>query len=552
MNNCRLMNVGLAALLAFSVMPAGTAGEDEAVVKMPLVTYKALLMEHLEREKEKSAGPKEEKNEWSLDESHFKVMPGRKQISVGCRIEGRMLKGKPGEKIKLFNSTLLMTGAMKETACNLVSCDDALYVVPTVAGGGKFSAEFSFAVIPSEGLDSSSCKIPVPYCLKNVLDVETVKGIRLLSADGANIAPSSYAVASGTNCEMRFKPESAEAEIARVPDIDIFCDITIEKRRTLVTAHFLPHQDSVREFSVKLPDAARVTSLSLPGSAVERIPGDILKITVPEKNKTVFQISFMLENSGSDGSVKFLLPKVQGNAGREGLFVIKEPENANIVFAAKGDIEDSALPHSFSELNISKDSCVREALKGELAFNIRYLEKVKAPEFVADAIYFMTNFSENGNIMTTMYLSLPAGFPDNKLMIKKVKGSEIWGLKVNGVNSSVLEFDKDTWVIPLNRSEKSDIELSFLSKGEKTGLRGRLEALLPDTGLSTEKLFFTALLPEHLEVVSADSPLAPFAGTPRPLPKGFKGKSYSFSGSFCKGSTISTALEYNEIRTEPK
>lgn len=546
------LNVGLVALLALSVMPAGNAGEDEAVVKMPLVTYKALLMEHLEREKEKTAGPKEEKNEWSLDESHFKVLPGRKQVSAECRIEGRMLKGKPGEKIKLFNETLLLTGPIKATGCNLVSQDGALYVVPSVAGAGKFSAEFSFAFMTEEGLDSLSCRIPVPNCLKNIIDIEAVKGIKLISSDGANVGPASYAAASGISCNLRLKAESENAEIVRAPDIDVFCDVTPEKKCSLVTAYFVSRQDSVREFSVKLPANSRVTFLSLPGSAVERTSGDVLKITLPEKEKGIFQIKFMIENSGSGGLTRFRLPIIEGNAGREGLFIIREPENANIVFTAKGDVEDSAMPQSFPELNIPKDLSVREALKGELAFTMKYLERVKMPEFVADAIYFMTNFSENGNILTSMYLSLPVGFPDSKLLIKKVKGSEIWGLKINGIDLSMLEFDKDTWAIPVNRSEKSDIELSLLSKGEKTGLHGRLEAVLPDTGLSAEKLFFTALLPAHLEVISADSPLAPYNGDPLPPPKGFKGRSYSFSGSFCKGSVITTALEYNEIREDPK
>jgi len=220
-----LRNAVAAALLGFYAVPAGFAGDDNAEVKMPLVTYKALLMEHLEREKEREAGPKVEKNEWALDESYFTVLPGKKQITVQCRIDARMLKGKPGEKIKLFNDNLLLTGALKETGCNLVSQDGALYIVPTVSSGEKFSAEFSFAVIPVEGLDSSSCRIPVPYCLKNILDVKAVKGIKLVSADGANIAMSSYAVSSGTNCELRFKAESADVEIERVPDIDIFCNI---------------------------------------------------------------------------------------------------------------------------------------------------------------------------------------------------------------------------------------------------------------------------------------------------------------------------------------
>jgi hypothetical protein len=132
--------------------------------------------------------------------------------------------------------------------------------------------------------------------------------------------------------------------------------------------------------------------------------------------------------------------------------------------------------------------------------------------------------------------------------------TEIWHLKVNGKRTKIYEAREnspeetgnDKWIIPLVRGETSHVELAFIRKGRKPGLHGRLETVLPETGLPSRRVHVGIALPERLQLLSLEGPVSPAGGESWQKPAEFIGKPYYFSRSFYKGEGLKMAISYKE------
>ncbi|MBE7558582.1 hypothetical protein HS125_06430 [bacterium] len=101
-------------------------------------------------------------------------------------------------------------------------------------------------------------------------------------------------------------------------------------------------------------------------------------------------------------------------------------------------------------------------------------------------------------------------------------------------------------MIPLDADELSHVELALLAQGDRLGLHGRLETILPETGLAARRLCVGIALPERVQLLSLEGPVSPAPGATWKLPPDFIGKPYLFSRAFHKGEGMKLAVSYKE------
>jgi hypothetical protein len=312
----------------------------------------------------------------------------------------------------------------------------------------------------------------------------------------------------------------------------------------ILEVHLAPARAPGGPVLVRLPGGAQLAGCSLKGSWVEKAGADALKLALPAGFSEAFTLQCALERPAEDGDFSFALPVVEGNAGREGFFLLEEPEDADVRVSGQG-LGAARLSAGLRAAGGGRDACPRLARGGAVTLSVRRFQAVKTPEVVLDSIALFTAFEESGGALSVLKMTLPAQ-AGSRLTIRRVPGAELWSLKVNGQRKEVYCLDQESWIVPLARGRESEVELAFLRRGAKLGLQGRLEAQLPETGLSARKLLFGVALPPRVDLVSVEGDLSPEKGEPAPAPAEFAGRRYYFMRSFYKGEALKAALGYKE------
>jgi hypothetical protein len=332
------------------------------------------------------------------------------------------------------------------------------------------------------------------------------------------------------------------------PEIDIFTILEFQRKRLVFDSNFLPENNLSGKFKIKAQDGARFISSSLKRSWINLVSSNEVEVELPENWKTPFNVQFALDGDAKQEGYEVSLPCIKDNAGREGDFVALEPEGADISVSGPGlslGRSGENLPESFKSLLKDSSTYMSNLDKGNIKISLKYLDVVRAPEVVLDSICFTSVFTVNGNVMSVLKFSMPER-SGSRLYLKKAPDSEIWYLKVNGQEEKVYTMDNKMWIVPLDEKRDSMIELAFIRKGKKMGLHGRLDSALSSTGLAARKLFYTVMLPEKYELISADGDVEPFQGARGELPEGAIGRPYNFFRSFYKGEEVKLAIDFSE------
>jgi hypothetical protein len=176
------------------------------------------------------------------------------------------------------------------------------------------------------------------------------------------------------------------------------------------------------------------------------------------------------------------------------------------------------------------------------------LSTVATPRVVLDALQFFTAFEEGGGALSVLRMELPpeAG---RWLRIRRVAGAEIWSLRVNGRKEALYALDDEHWVVALPGDAPASVELAFLRRGGKLGLRGRLEVALPATGMPARNVIVGVALPERVELMAVEGHLAPAPGAGpavRAVPAEFIGRRHFFRRAFYSGDGLQAAFYFRE------
>ncbi len=172
-------------------------------------------------------------------------------------------------------------------------------------------------------------------------------------------------------------------------------------------------------------------------------------------------------------------------------------------------------------------------------------QAVSTPEIVLDAIHFYTSFAENGSALAVLRLELPTE-TGSKLQLKPIPGAEIWSLTVNGQAKSLYTHEAGNWIIPLDQDQASVVELAYLQKGDKLGLKGSVSLNMPATGLTARRVNVAVALAERVQLIALEGDLDPTQGKQWPKVQGFTGTPYYFTRPFYRGESLNAAIYYKE------
>jgi len=544
----RLLTI-LVALAISESLPA----DDQ--VSVPWAEFKELYRESIEREIMKTrAGLLEGKEPlvYSIEEAVYKLRLSEERADGEVLISGAVISGETAS-IPLFGGDLVITGVKQVTGGILLSATEEAGGIAFLPAGStnQFQLVLSFLARPREDGISKFVSFKIPSALKNSLNIDLPQHAGLLEDPGIVDDAGVYHFAATNLLNVRFV-DRRRVSSAAIIDIDMLSRIRLQGNRAIITTAFVPVRPFPGSFLLRIRDEARYVSSSLKPSWIEKRENDSYEIRIPSGEENTFSIQFAVEESEEAGKFMLLLPEIEDNQGREGDFVLEEPDDGRISLAGKDLVSDMPAAKLDSRLiqAAGKDRFYSHISPGEiLELTIKRFKPVDTAPVVLDSQYFFASFEEKGSVLSVLILELPPEIGP-RLRLKSVPDTEIWALTVNGRKRRVYANDDGDWIIPLEDGETSRVQLALLRKGEKLGLQGRLEAVLPETGLFCRTVCVGIALPERVQLLSLEGPLNAAAGESWQTPAEFIGKPYFFSRSFYQGQGMKLAVSYKEPVTQ--
>jgi len=537
----------LLVLAVLAVTQELPAGEE---VPVPWTEFKRLYRESIEREvMQKQARPPEKKEPmaYTIEEAEYSLEVGEETVRGEALVTGRIIGGDPAP-IPLFGGNIVVAGIKQVAGGSLLSgCDNrgSLLFLPD-GRKEEFQVLLSFLVQPREDSTSRFISFAVPAALRNSLRLELPADTELLEQPGIADGEGVYHFSARESLEVRFVDKKGVAAAGLV-DIDTFSRVRLQGKRSMITTAFAPAQPLPDSFIVQVQADAQYISSSLKSSWIGRQPDGSYEISIPAEESCAFSMQFAVDET-VEGGFAFMLPGIGDNSGREGNFVVEEPDDSQVAMAGKGMVEGipvARLSAALAGAAGSSRSYAHIAPGEEIRLSVTRFKAVSTAPIVLESQYFFASFEENGNVLSVLSLDVPPEIGP-RLQLKSVPDSEIWSLTVNGKKRKVYTNDDNTWIIPLEDGEVSRVQLALLYKGEKLGLHGRLATALPETGLPSRNVRVGIALPERVQLLSLEGPVSPAPGESWETPDEFVGKPHFFSRSFYKGQGMELAVSYKE------
>jgi hypothetical protein len=536
----------VALLLIAALVASPTLFGDEGGF-IPWAEFKSLYRDSVEREIMKQAAEEVPPQVHSIDEARYTLHVGSENAQGEILLSGRIVSGKP-EPIPLLCNDVVLTGIGSVTGGTVFSGQDEnrMFLLPD-EGGQEFQLAAGFLVQPQEDNRSRIISFGIPHALRNSLDLRLPPESRFVEGPGIAGADGIYHFSACPRLTVRYLDKQGLAA-ATIIEIDTLSRITVHENRILINTRFLPTRSVPDSLILQAPEGAGYVSSSLKASWMKRLDNNRYELSIPPGEKGPFSLEFALEALTDDGEVSFSLPAIEGNTGRQGRFVLEEPDDGQVTVTAQGLVSNIPVERLGPALskNVEERRSYRMVSATErINLAIKRFQPVDTPTTVLDSQYFFSSFEENGNILSVLVMDVPPEV-GSRMKLKAVPDGEIWSLTVNGAKRRVYAGEEDTWIIPLESGQVSHVELAFLRRGPKLGLHGRLEAIVPEIGLPCRDVRVGVALPARVELLSVEGPVSAAPGEDWKLPTKFVGKPYFFSRSFYKGEGMKLAISYKE------
>ncbi|HIJ64613.1 MAG TPA: hypothetical protein HPP77_01575 [Candidatus Hydrogenedentes bacterium] len=518
-----------------------------AGVAIPWEEFKALYRESVERQiLEQTAAPKKDPMIYSIDEARYVLKVGGDLAQGQVLLSGKVVTGPP-VPIPLFGKEAIITEITRVAGGSVLATEtNGMSFLPN-GTAPEFQLVASFLVRPGEDAESRLISFGIPPSLQNSLELTLPPETRLLDEPGIADGNGTYHFSACPRLTVRYVDKQGLAAAAAL-EIDSVSCITVRKNRIFITTYFLPIRAVAAPLILQAPAGARYISSSLKASWVRGLEENRYAIEVPASEKRVFSIEWALDALTDNGKVSFRFPVIEGNSGQQGRFVIEEPDDAQVTVTAEGLVAKLPIERLGDVLckHVEKSQSYMAIPANEkISLTLERFQSVRTPTSVLDSQCLFSSFEENGNVLSILILDVT---PDvgARLKLKAVPDAEIWSLTVNNAKKKVYAGEQDTWVVPLESGQASHVELAFLRKGPKLGLQGRLEAIVPESGLPSREVRIGVALPARVELLSIEGPVSAAEGETWKLPAEFVGKPYFFSRSFHKGDGMKLAVWYKE------
>ncbi len=524
------------------------------LVRVSWEEYKQLYRESIEREIKESMPEEPEPQVHSIERVQYEITVGNKRAEGRVTITGSVLSGDPSP-IPLFGHQMVLAKVDKVEGGTLISLDrDDGRIALMPSDMAPFSISFSFFLPVREDSRSRFIKFDIPRSISNSLRFTLPGETSLVDAPGLTDREGVRHFSATKNLTIRFGREE-DVQGSAIIEIDSLSIIRVQGKRTFTTAWFLPRQQPPETFLLRLPPGAQYLSSSLNRSWISENDNNTYSVSIPPGLKEPFDIQYSVEEQNIPDRFSMGLPVIDENNGREGCFIVEEPDDGQISLEAAGLVSQlpiSRLPAEFTKFTGVSSSYQRLPAGGTLGIAVKRFAAIAAPPAVLNSIKFFTSFEENGGELSVLVLTIPPGI-DSQLIINSIPGAEIWSLKVNDRKKKLYTRGDGTWIIPLEKGSLSKIRLAYIRRGEKLGLQGRLETSLPATGLTAKNLFIGLALPGRVQLTSVEGPVTPARGNFKETPEEFVGKRYIFTRSFYRGEEIKVAFYYKEpVHESPK
>ena len=517
---------------------------------IPWSEFKTLFRDSVEREvmKRTLAETQQKTHQvYSINEAHYTLRVEGESAQGEVLLSGRILSGEP-EPIALFSKEVVVTGLERVTGGGIL-CSEREPRTCFLPDGTdeEFQLLASFLVRPERDDQSRIVSMGVPYALRNSLDLTLPRGARLVEDPGIADTDGIYHFSASPCLTVRYFDEQDPA-VAAVIEIDALSRIQVQKSRILLTTTFAPVRPVPEAVVLLVPDGARYVSSSLKASRIKTLDEGRFELHVPADVGDAFSVKLALNALAGDGDVSFSLPRIEDNTGHEGRFVLDDLEDGEVTATAEGMVSDIPVDGLGEELRKGVEKhrvYARVPVNETITLTVKRFQTVATPDMVLDSQSFFSSFEENGNVLSVLIVDVPPEM-GARMKLAAVPGAEVWSLTVNGASREVYAGEDDTWLIPLERGQRSHVELAFLTQGPKLGLQGRLEVVLPESGLPSREVCVGVALPERVELLSVEGPVSPARGADWELPAEFVGKPYLFSRAFYKGEGMTLAVAYKE------
>ena len=462
-------------------------------------------------------------------------------------LSGKIISGGP-EPIPLFGPEAVLTELEQVTGGTVHCAKDETRVAFLPDGAPQaFQILARFLVRPQEDKGSRTIAFDIPRALRNSVDLQLPPEARLIEPPGIVDADGIYHFAASSRLSIHYL-DTQGLGAAAIIEVDAVSRLRVHRNRVLITTWFLPVHIAPGALILQAPEGAKFISSSLGASRITKLDDGRYAINIHPSEKGPFSIEFALEGLTEDGEFSFPLPRLEGNSGQQGRFAIDEPDDGQVTVAAEGlvpQIPVAKLGEVLGALVKEKGFYMSIPAQESVTLTITRFQPVSTPTTILDCQYFFTSFEDNGTTLSVLAMDIPPEV-GARMTLKAVPDSEIWSLTVNGAKKNVYAGEEDMWIIPLESGQVSRVELAFLRQGTKLGLQGKLEAIVPESGLPSQELRVGVALPARVELLSVEGPVNVATPGAWKLPVEFVGKQHFFSRPFYKGEGMVLSISYKE------
>lgn len=535
------------------LMPVSVWAAD--AVAVPWDEIKMLYKESITQEVLKNAQKEKVPFVYTINEAAYQLAVGEVAAHGKLTLQGEVISGE-AHPIPLFNNQMIIRNVAQSSGGSLLwGKKDGGRIVFLPDGSRNFEIGLSFVVPIQEDRRSKLISFDIPRALKNTFDLELPPENRLLDHPGIRTADRLYLFAACSTLTVRFS-DKKELKAAPAVAVDSLSRITFQAHRAFIVTEFIPIQSLPQTVIVAMPESATFVSSNLKKSWIEMTTSGSLHIHFPVDYRRAFTITVAHAKQQDGRNFSFSLPIIAGNTGKQGNFIVDEPEDAQVLVSGARltqRIPVSTLPSDLMAAAGADRFYLRIADGEKINLAIKPFSYVDTAPVVLDTISFFTAFEENGGSLSVLILDVPpeAG---QRLSITSVPDAEIWYLKVNGKKTRAYVDQQDIagasgngkWIVPLAVGEPSHVELAFNLQKQKLGLYGQLETVLPGINLPSRRVQVGIALPKRLQLLSLDGPVSPAPQSNWKTPIEFIGKPFFFTRSFFKGGQMKMAISYKE------
>ena len=536
----------------FLITESICAGES---ISVPWEEIKTLYTERITRQIMEEAKKEKDPMVYSIETALYRIAIDKQKVSGDVVLTGKVISGEP-DLIPLFGSDLVIKDLNNVSGGSLL-CDEThnnkILFLPDE--NTNFQNSFPFFVPIQEDNSSRYVSIKIPPALKNSYLLTLAPDLFLVEAPGIKNSDETYHFSARSVLTIRFSERKA-VSAAPVVELDTFARIWLHGRQAIINTTFIPVKPLTTVIILENSENATYVSSTLKSSWIKALDDQRYKIHLPDGSTSPFSIQTSLNGSQTLGSFKFFLPRISGNTGSQGNFIVEQPEDGQITWSGNKLVSRLPIARLNSQLQAVSGNArfyMKIPPREEISLTVKRFQTLSTPPIVLGSFDFFTSLDDNGSMLSVLKMDIPPEVGP-RLRIKAIPHAKIWSLKVNGQKINVYEdqnnASKDSsdarWIIPLARDRISQVELAFIRQVTKPGLNGKLETELPATGLPSTRVRLAIALPERLQLLSLEGPVSPASKGNWMKPDEFIGKPYYFSRAFYTGEGLKMTISYKE------